>query len=206
MIVDSVSFFFPLQFFCQQLCCLACQKSLGILNGTSIQHHFNIKTFLGTFLSCMMAVAYRLLCEPEGPMIRWGWEIAILNVKATRLRVWLCNICLSSSTGLKNTLHQELFSSVLFPIPFSLAQLFVPCREGKGLFAVCFKCWLGSLVRFPEWCSASSYLDNCCQFCFCKATCHTAMACWLLCISCFHLCKVCIKIKLVSSGFTQQGQ
>lgn len=71
---------------------------------------------------------------------------------------------------------------------------------------MCFKCWFGSLVLFPEWCSASNYVDNCCQFCFWKATCHTAMACWVLYISCncFYLCKVCIKIKWMSSGSTQQ--
>ncbi|XP_063180068.1 chloride channel protein D-like isoform X2 [Chroicocephalus ridibundus] len=45
---------------------------IGYLNGTSIRHLFNIKTFLGTFVSCVLAVASGLFCGPEGPMIHLG--------------------------------------------------------------------------------------------------------------------------------------
>ncbi|XP_029443044.1 chloride channel protein D-like [Rhinatrema bivittatum] len=45
---------------------------IGFLNGASMQHIFNIKTFFGTFFSCVLAIASGLFCGPEGPMIHLG--------------------------------------------------------------------------------------------------------------------------------------
>ncbi|KAJ6662104.1 hypothetical protein lerEdw1_012569 [Lerista edwardsae] len=45
---------------------------IGFLNGASIQHIFNIRTFVGTFISCVLAVGSGLFCGPEGPMIHLG--------------------------------------------------------------------------------------------------------------------------------------
>ncbi|NWV39287.1 CLCD protein, partial [Grantiella picta] len=60
------------QFFCPAASPFGLPEIIGYLNCTSIQHLSNIMAFLGTFLSCMLAVAYWLLHEPEGPMIHLG--------------------------------------------------------------------------------------------------------------------------------------
>ncbi|KAM6410470.1 chloride channel protein C-like isoform 2-T2 [Pluvialis apricaria] len=59
-------------FFCPAGSPSGLPEIIGYLNGTSIQHLFNIKTFLGTFVSCVLAVASGLFCGPEGPMIHLG--------------------------------------------------------------------------------------------------------------------------------------
>lgn len=72
MIIDSAYYFFPLQFFCPAGSPSGLPEIIGYLNGTSIQHLFNIKTFLGTFVSCVLGVAAGLFCGPEGPMVHLG--------------------------------------------------------------------------------------------------------------------------------------
>ncbi|NXE20374.1 CLCB protein, partial [Ardeotis kori] len=59
-------------FFCPAGSPSGLPEIIGYLNGTSIQHLFNIKTFLGTFVSCVLAVASGLFCGPEGPMVHLG--------------------------------------------------------------------------------------------------------------------------------------
>lgn len=63
---------FFLQFFCPAGAPYGLPEVIGFLNGASIRHIFNIKTFLGTFMSCVLAVASGLFCGPEGPMIHLG--------------------------------------------------------------------------------------------------------------------------------------
>lgn len=72
MSTNSANYFFPLQFFCPAGSPSGLPEIIGYLNGTSIQHLFSIKTFLGTFVSCMLAVASGLFCGLEGPMIHLG--------------------------------------------------------------------------------------------------------------------------------------
>ncbi|XP_062897788.1 chloride channel protein C-like [Mobula hypostoma] len=45
---------------------------IGFLNGASVQYIFNIRTLIGTMVSCVLAVASGLFCGPEGPMIHMG--------------------------------------------------------------------------------------------------------------------------------------
>nr|XP_014432999.2 chloride channel protein C-like [Pelodiscus sinensis] len=59
-------------FFCPEGAPYGLPEVIGFLNGASIRHIFNIKTFLGTFVSCLLAVASGLFCGPEGPMIHLG--------------------------------------------------------------------------------------------------------------------------------------
>ncbi|KAH1177666.1 chloride channel protein C-like [Mauremys mutica] len=59
-------------FFCPAGAPYGLPEVIGFLNGASIQHIFNVKTFLGTFVSCVLAVASGLFCGPEGPMIHLG--------------------------------------------------------------------------------------------------------------------------------------
>ncbi|XP_067409978.1 chloride channel protein C-like [Emydura macquarii macquarii] len=59
-------------FFCPAGAPYGLPEVIGFLNGASIRHIFNIKTFLGTFISCVLAVASGLFCGPEGPMIHLG--------------------------------------------------------------------------------------------------------------------------------------
>ncbi|XP_073185518.1 chloride channel protein B-like [Lepidochelys kempii] len=56
---------------------------IGLLNGASIQHIFNIKTFFGTFVSCVLAVASGLFCGLDGPMIHLG---AIIGCGLTQFK------------------------------------------------------------------------------------------------------------------------
>ncbi|NXC40219.1 CLCB protein, partial [Penelope pileata] len=70
-------------FFCPAGSPSGLPEIIGYLNGTSIQHLFNIKTFLGTFVSCVLAVASGLFCGPEGPMVHLG---AILGCGLSQLQ------------------------------------------------------------------------------------------------------------------------
>ncbi|XP_078541795.1 chloride channel protein C-like [Lissotriton helveticus] len=59
-------------FFCPSGSPSGLPEVIGFLNGASIPHIFNVKTFFGTFISCVLAVASGLFCGPEGPMIHLG--------------------------------------------------------------------------------------------------------------------------------------
>ncbi|XP_030070085.1 chloride channel protein C isoform X2 [Microcaecilia unicolor] len=59
-------------FFCPSSSPSGLPEVIGFLNGTSVQHIFNIKTFFGTFISCVLTVASGLFCGPEGPMVHMG--------------------------------------------------------------------------------------------------------------------------------------
>ncbi|MEE6464043.1 hypothetical protein FKM82_006143 [Ascaphus truei] len=62
---------------------------IGYLNGASIRHIFNIRTFLGTFLSCALAVSAGLFCGPEAPMIHVGAVVGcgLSQFKSDTLRI-----------------------------------------------------------------------------------------------------------------------
>ncbi|XP_069477130.1 chloride channel protein C-like [Ambystoma mexicanum] len=59
-------------FFCPSGSPSGLPEVIGFLNGASIPHIFNVKTFFGTFISCVLSVASGLFCGPEGPMIHMG--------------------------------------------------------------------------------------------------------------------------------------
>ncbi|NXN24083.1 CLCB protein, partial [Nycticryphes semicollaris] len=79
---------------------------IGYLNGTSIQHLFNIKTFLGTFVSCVLAVASGLFCGPEGPMIHLG---ALLGCGLSQLQSDTLGIHLPIFTRFRNSADKRSF-------------------------------------------------------------------------------------------------
>ncbi|NWU61090.1 CLCB protein, partial [Pterocles burchelli] len=79
---------------------------IGYLNGTSIQHLFNIKTFLGTFVSCVLAVASGLFCGPEGPMIHLG---ALLGCGLSQLQSDTLGIQLPIFTRFRNSADKRSF-------------------------------------------------------------------------------------------------
>nr|XP_033790400.1 chloride channel protein D-like isoform X2 [Geotrypetes seraphini] len=59
-------------FFCPSSSPSGLPEVIGFLNGTAVDHIFNVKTFFGTFISCVLAVASGLFCGPEGPMVHMG--------------------------------------------------------------------------------------------------------------------------------------
>ncbi|KAM9302561.1 LOW QUALITY PROTEIN: chloride channel protein C-like [Morus bassanus] len=86
-------------FFCPAGSPSGLPEIIGYLNGTSIQHLFNIKTFLGTFISCMLAVASGLFCG-QGPMIRLG---ALLGCGLSQLQSDTLGIHLPIFTRFRNS-------------------------------------------------------------------------------------------------------
>ncbi|KAM8966882.1 chloride channel protein C-like [Pelodytes ibericus] len=76
-------------FFCPSGSPSGLPEVIGYLNGTSIRHIFNIRTFFGTFLSCALAVSAGLFCGPEGPMIHVGAVVAcgLSQFKSDTLRI-----------------------------------------------------------------------------------------------------------------------
>ncbi|KAG8570871.1 hypothetical protein GDO81_011457 [Engystomops pustulosus] len=62
---------------------------IGYLNGASIRHIFNIRTFFGSFFSCALAVSAGLFCGPEAPMIHIGAVVGcgLSQFKSDTLRI-----------------------------------------------------------------------------------------------------------------------
>ncbi|KAK2527805.1 chloride channel protein C [Columba livia] len=95
-----------LQFICPAGSPSGLPEIIGYLNGTSIQHLFNIKTFLGTFVSCVLAVASGLFCGPEGPMIHLG---ALLGCGLSQLQSDTLGIHLPIFTRFRNSADKGHF-------------------------------------------------------------------------------------------------
>ncbi|NXK48880.1 CLCB protein, partial [Chauna torquata] len=93
-------------FFCPAGSPSGLPEIIGYLNGTSIQHLFNIKTFLGTFVSCVLAVASGLFCGPEGPMIHLG---AILGCGLSQLQSDTLGVHLPFLTRFRNSADKRSF-------------------------------------------------------------------------------------------------
>ncbi|XP_053916136.1 chloride channel protein C-like isoform X2 [Cuculus canorus] len=93
-------------FFCPAGSPLGLPEIIGYLNGTSIQHLFDIKTFLGTFVSCVLAVASGLFCGPEGPMIHLG---ALLGCGLSQLQSDTLGIHLPIFTRFRNSADKRSF-------------------------------------------------------------------------------------------------
>ncbi|NXX55404.1 CLCB protein, partial [Scopus umbretta] len=93
-------------FFCPAGSPSGLPEIIGYLNGTSIQHLFNIKTFLGTFVSCVLAVASGLFCGPEGPMIHLG---ALLGCGLSQLQSDTLGIHLPIFTRFRNSADKRSF-------------------------------------------------------------------------------------------------
>ncbi|KAM9200256.1 chloride channel protein C-like [Mergus octosetaceus] len=96
-------------FFCPAGSPSGLPEIIGYLNGTSIQHLFNIKTFLGTFVSCVLAVAAGLFCGPEGPMVHLG---AILGCGLSQLQSDTLGIHLPFFTRFQNSADKRSFITV----------------------------------------------------------------------------------------------
>ncbi|NXU24853.1 CLCB protein, partial [Thalassarche chlororhynchos] len=93
-------------FFCPAGSPSGLPEIIGYLNGTSIQHLFNIQTFLGTFVSCVLAVASGLFCGPEGPMIHLG---ALLGCGLSQLQSDTLGIHLPIFTRFRNSADKRSF-------------------------------------------------------------------------------------------------
>ncbi|NXT00093.1 CLCB protein, partial [Jacana jacana] len=111
---------------------------IGYLNGTSIQHLFNIKTFLGTFVSCVLAVASGLFCGPEGPMIHLG---ALLGCGLSQLQSDTLGIHLPLFTRFRNSADKRSF---------------ITAGAGAGIASV-FRAPIGGLLFTLE--EVSSFWD-----------------------------------------------
>ncbi|NXF38816.1 CLCB protein, partial [Nyctibius bracteatus] len=93
-------------FFCPAGSPAGLPEIIGYLNGTCIHHLFNIKTFLGTFVSCVLAVASGLFCAPEGPMIHLG---ALLGCGLSQLQLDTLGIHLPIFTRFRNSADKRSF-------------------------------------------------------------------------------------------------
>ncbi|XP_053569112.1 chloride channel protein C-like [Bombina bombina] len=62
---------------------------MGYLNGASLRHIFKLRTFIGTFFSCTLAVSAGLFCGPEAPMIHIGAVVGcgLSQCKSDTLRI-----------------------------------------------------------------------------------------------------------------------
>ncbi|NXD72001.1 CLCB protein, partial [Eolophus roseicapillus] len=125
-------------FFCPAGSPSGLPEIIGYLNGTSIQHLFNIKTFLGTFVSCVLAVASGLFCGPEGPMIHLG---ALLGCGLSQLQSDTLGMHLPIFTRFRNSADKRSF---------------VTAGAGAGIASV-FRAPIGGLLfTFEE---VSSFWD-----------------------------------------------
>ncbi|NXG80372.1 CLCB protein, partial [Baryphthengus martii] len=111
---------------------------IGYLNGTAIQHLFNIKTFLGTFVSCVLAVASGLFCGPEGPMIHVG---ALLGCGLSQLQ--------SDTLGIRFPIFSRFRNS-------ADKRSFITAGAGAGIASV-FRAPIGGLLFTLE--EVSSFWD-----------------------------------------------
>ncbi|NXN48225.1 CLCB protein, partial [Rhinoptilus africanus] len=111
---------------------------IGYLNGTSIRHLFNIKTFIGTFVSCVLAVASGLFCGPEGPMIHLG---ALLGCGLSQLQSDTFGIHLPIFTRFRNSADKRSF---------------ITAGAGAGIASV-FRAPIGGLLFTLE--EVSSFWD-----------------------------------------------
>ncbi|NWU53657.1 CLCB protein, partial [Dromas ardeola] len=111
---------------------------IGYLNGTSIRHLFNIKTFLGTFVSCVLAVAAGLFCGPEGPMIHLG---ALLGCGPSQMQSDTLGIHLPIFTRFRNSADKRSF---------------ITAGAGAGIASV-FRAPIGGLLFTLE--EVSSFWD-----------------------------------------------
>ncbi|XP_042712972.1 chloride channel protein C-like isoform X1 [Chrysemys picta bellii] len=93
-------------FFCPAGAPYGLPEVIGFLNGASILHIFNVKTFLGTFVSCVLAVASGLFCGPEGPMIHLG---AIIGCGLTQFKSDILGIQLPFFTRFWNSADKRNF-------------------------------------------------------------------------------------------------
>ncbi|NXT56143.1 CLCB protein, partial [Pluvianellus socialis] len=125
-------------FFCPAGSPSGLPEIIGYLNGTSIQHLFNIKTFLGTFVSCMLAVASGLFCGPEGPMIHLG---ALLGCGLSQLQSDTLGIHLPIFTRFRNSADKRSF---------------ITAGAGAGIASV-FRAPIGGLLFTLE--EVSSFWD-----------------------------------------------
>ncbi|NXL89457.1 CLCB protein, partial [Alectura lathami] len=125
-------------FFCPAGSLSGLPEIIGYLNGTSIQHLFNIKTFLGTFVSCVLAVASGLFCGPEGPMVHLG---AILGCGLSQLQSDTLGIHLPFFTRFRNSADKRSF---------------ITAGAGAGIASV-FRAPIGGLLFTLE--EVSSFWD-----------------------------------------------
>ncbi|XP_008113070.2 chloride channel protein C [Anolis carolinensis] len=93
-------------FFCPAGAPSGLPEVIGFLNGASIPHVFNIRTFLGTFGSCVLAVASGLFCGPEGPMIHLG---AVIGYGLSQFEPKILGINPLSFTRFWNTADKRNF-------------------------------------------------------------------------------------------------
>ncbi|CAM4506224.1 unnamed protein product [Caretta caretta] len=93
-------------FFCPAGALYGLPEVIGLLNGASIQHIFNIKTFFGTFVSCVLAVASGLFCGLDGPMIHLG---AIIGCGLTQFKSDTLGIQLPFFTRFWNSADKRNF-------------------------------------------------------------------------------------------------
>ncbi|OXB55684.1 hypothetical protein ASZ78_003816, partial [Callipepla squamata] len=125
-------------FFCPAGSPSGLPEIIGYLNGTSIQHLFNIKTFVGTFVSCVLAVASGLFCGLEGPMVHLG---AILGCGLSQLHSDTLGIHLPFLTRFRNSADKRSF---------------ITAGAGAGIASV-FRAPIGGLLFTLE--EVSSFWD-----------------------------------------------
>ncbi|XP_075069599.1 chloride channel protein C-like [Mixophyes fleayi] len=93
-------------FFCPSGSASGLPEVIGYLNGASMRHIFNIRTFIGTFFSCALAVSAGLFGGQEGPMIHVG---AVAGYGLSQFKCDTLRINLPFFTRFRNSADKRQF-------------------------------------------------------------------------------------------------
>ncbi|XP_053323002.1 chloride channel protein C-like isoform X2 [Spea bombifrons] len=93
-------------FFCPSGSPSGLPEVIGYLNGASIRHIFNIRTFFGSFLSCALSVSAGIFCGPEAPMIHVG---AVVGCGLSQFKSDTLRINLPCFTRFRNSADKRQF-------------------------------------------------------------------------------------------------
>ncbi|XP_063781300.1 chloride channel protein C-like [Pseudophryne corroboree] len=93
-------------FFCPSGSPSGLPEVIGYLNGATMRHIFNIRTFIGTFFSCALAVSAGLFGGQEGPMVHVG---AVVGFGLSQFKSDTLKINLPFFTRFRNSADKRQF-------------------------------------------------------------------------------------------------
>ncbi|KAM9308584.1 chloride channel protein C-like [Gastrophryne carolinensis] len=93
-------------FFCPSGSASGLPEVIGYLNGASLRQIFNLRTFLGTFISCALSVSAGLFCGQEAPMVYVG---AVVGYGLSQFKSETLRITLPCFTRFRNSADKRQF-------------------------------------------------------------------------------------------------
>ncbi|KAM5157158.1 chloride channel protein D-like isoform 2-T2 [Mantella aurantiaca] len=137
-----------IKFLCPSGSPSALPEVIGYLNGASMRHIFNIRTFFGTFLSCALAVSAGLFGGQEAPMIHVG---AVVGYGLSQFKSDTLRINLPFFTRFRNSADKRQF---------------ITAGAGAGIASV-FRAPVGGLLFALEEVASFWDMKLACQIFFC---------------------------------------